>query len=51
MEENMVVIRDPKTFCFRFEWPEDVDENLKDETEFIINSNKSVAENKIKKRD
>ena len=51
MEQNMVVIRDPKTFCFRFEWPKDVDENLKDETEFIINSNKSVAENKIKKRD
>ena len=24
-EENMVVIRDPKTFCFKFDWPKDVD--------------------------
>ena len=48
MEQNMVVIRDPKTFWFSFEWPKDVDENLKDEIEFIINSNKSVAENKKK---
>ena len=47
----MVVIRDPKTFWFSFEWPKDVDENLKDETEFILKSNKFVAENKIKKRD
>ena len=21
MEENMIVIRDPKTFCFNFDWP------------------------------
>ena len=48
MEQNMVVIRDPKTFWFSFDWPKDVDENLKDEIEFIINSNKSVAENKKK---
>ena len=48
MEENMIVIRDPKTFCFNFDWPKDVDENLKHEIEFIIKSNESLAENKIK---
>ena len=29
MEENMIVIRDPKTFCFNFHWANNVDENLK----------------------
>ena len=48
MEENMIVIRDPKTFRFKFDWPKYVDENLKYETEFIIKSNESLAENKIK---
>ena len=48
MEENMIVIRDPKACCFNFDWPKDVDENLKHEIEFIIKSNKSLAENKIK---
>ena len=48
MEENMIVIRDPKTFYFYFNWPKDVDENSKHETEFIIKSNESLAENKIK---
>ena len=48
MEENIVVIRDPKTFCFNFDWPKDVDENLKHEIEFIIKTNESLAENKIK---
>ena len=48
MEEDMIVIRDPKTFCFDFDWPKDIDENLKDEIEFIIKSNESLAENKIK---
>ena len=38
MEENMIIIRDPKTFCFNPDWPK-VDENLKHEIEFIINSN------------
>ena len=32
MEENMIVIRDPKTVYFYFDWPKDVDENLKHET-------------------
>ena len=44
----MIVIRDPRTFCFDFDWPKDVHENLKHEIEFIITSNDSLAENKIK---
>ena len=48
MEENMVVIRDPKTFYFNFDWPKDIDENLKHENEFIIKFGESLAENKIK---
>ena len=44
----MILIRDPKIFCFNFYWPEDVDDNLKHEIEFIIKSNESLAENKIK---
>ena len=38
MKENMIVIRDPKTLCFNFDWPK-YDENLKQEIEFIIKSN------------
>ena len=49
MKENIIVIRDPKTFCFNFDWPKDVDENLKHEIKFFIKSNESLAENKIKK--
>ena len=48
MVENMIVIRDLKTFCFNFDWPKDLDENLKRETKFIIKSNECLAENKIK---
>ena len=49
MEENMIVIRDPKTFCFNFDWPKDVDEKLKHKIEFIIKSNEFLAEsNKAK---
>ena len=29
MEENMILIRDPKTLYFNFDWSKDVDENLK----------------------
>ena len=36
MEENMTVIRDPKTFYFDFDWPKDVAENLKHEIQIII---------------
>ena len=31
----MIVIRDPKTFSFNFDWPKYVDENLKHEIELI----------------
>ena len=48
MEEDMIVIRDPKTFYFDSDWPKDVDKNLKHEIEFIIKTNESLAENKIK---
>ena len=44
----MIVIRDPKPFCFNFDCSKDNDENLKHEIEFITKSNESVAENKIK---
>ena len=43
MEQNM-------TDNFDFDWPKDVDENLKHEIEFIIKSNESLAENKIKNK-
>ena len=41
------MIRNPKTFCFCFDWPKDFDENVKHEIEFIIKSNESLVENKI----
>ena len=50
MEENMIVIRDPKTFQFDFDWPKDIDENLKHKIEFIIKSNNSLPENKIRNK-
>ena len=50
MKENMIVIRDPRTFYFNFHWPKDVDENLKHEIGFIRKSNKSLPENKIKNK-
>ena len=46
----MIVIRDPKTFYFNFDWLKYSDENLKHEIEFIIKSNDSLAENKIKNK-
>ena len=46
--ENMIVIIDPKTFYFHFDWSKNFDENFKYESEFIIKSNESLAENKIK---
>ena len=36
MKGNKIVIRDPKTFFFNFDWVKDVDENLKHNIEFII---------------
>ena len=47
MVENMIIIRDPKTFCLSFDWSKDLDENLKHEIKFITKSNESLAENKI----
>ena len=44
----MIVTRKSKTFYFDFDWPKNVDENLKHEIEFLIKSNESLAENKIK---
>ena len=48
IEENMTVIRDPKTFYFNFDWLKDDDKNLKHDIEFIITINESLAEYKIK---
>ena len=42
------MIRDSKTSYFDFNRPKDVDENLKNKMEFIIKSNESLAENKLK---
>ena len=39
MEENMILTRYPKTFYFHFDWPKNVDANLKHESQFIIKSN------------
>ena len=43
IEENMILIRDPKTFYFDFGWYKDVNENLKHKIEFIIKRNEYVA--------
>ena len=48
MEENIIVIKDPRPFSFTFHWPKNVDEYLKHEIEFFRKSNESLAENKIK---
>ena len=48
MEENTIVIRDPETFFFNFDWSKHVAENLKHEIEFTIKNNEYLAENKIK---
>ena len=50
MKENIIVIRDTKTFCFNFDWPKDDGENSKHEIEFIIKRNESLAENKIRNK-
>ena len=44
----MIVTRDPKNLCFNFDRPKYFDESLKDEIEFIIQGNESLADNKIK---
>ena len=44
MGENMIMIKDPKNFCFNFDLPKDIDENLKCEIEFSIKNTESLAE-------
>ena len=44
----MVVIRVLEFFDFDFDLLKDLDQNLKYEIKFIIKSNESLAENKIK---
>ena len=55
MGENTVVRRQPKTFYFYlrfiYDWPKNIDGNLKHGNELLKKSNESVAENKIKKTD
>ena len=44
IEENMILTRDPETFCFNFDLAKDIDENLKREIEFLTRINESLAE-------
>ena len=46
----MIIIRNPKTFCFNFDRPKYADENLKHEIEFIIKSNKPWINQWIKQK-
>ena len=48
MEENMVAIRKPETFYFDFDLPRDINKNMKHDIEFIIKSNESLFESKMK---
>ena len=46
----MSAIRDLKTFYLNFDWPKDIDENLKHEIEFIAKSNEYLTGNKLKNK-
>ena len=46
----MVVIREPRTFYFNFDFPKDVGKNLKHEIGLIIKSNESLAQNNKEKK-
>ena len=46
IEENTIVVINAKTYYFNFDWPKYVFEKFKHEIEFIIKSNKSLAEDK-----
>ena len=48
MKDNMLVIREPKTFHFNFDLPKVVEKNFKHDMEFIMKRNESLAEHKIK---
>ena len=45
----MVVIKEPKTFYFDFDFLKNVDKNLKHEIEFTLKYNESYANNKMQK--
>ena len=42
MEENMIVIKDPKNKYFDFDWSKGLDKNLKHRIEFIMKSNMNL---------
>ena len=44
-EENVIVIKDPKTFFFNFDWPKYVDKNLKREIKEYLYENKIKTKN------
>ena len=46
----MIVIRDPRTFYFNFDWNKDVDDSLKHDIKFITKSSESLTENKMKNK-
>lgn len=48
MKDKMIVIREPKTFHFKFDLPKDVERNWKHEIELIIKHNESLAEYEMK---
>ena len=50
MEEKHDCNKRTENLLFDFDCPKNVDENLKQEIEFIIKSNESLAENNIKRR-
>ena len=43
MEENVIVTRVPKTSYFYFDWPKNVDGNLKHRIEFIVKSTECLT--------
>ena len=51
MEENMIAIRDLKTFRFNFDFPKDDDESLKREIEFTRKSKESLSKIIVKTKD
>ena len=48
MQQNLIVIRDCKTFFKNFDRSKHVEENLKSKIAFTIKGNKSLAGDKIK---
>ena len=48
IEDNMLVIQEPKTFHFNFDFPKHFGKNLKHEIEFIVSRNESLAKYNMK---